>query len=187
MIRFVIALLAVSLACSAQDPLMRHYVEGEHLRYLLKTVNDGHRYQAQADGVVKKNDAGNFIEEYGRSQFVYDGSKIDLPQSTLDFRQVVTLDPKLRSGIPNLSKVHPALIGPITDFMTFYIHLALAIRNGLKRPGDHFYQKFGTPASWADGTYIVTGESECKDAALTDCTEAHPHDILRQVDVILVQ
>jgi hypothetical protein len=43
--------------------------------------------------------------------------------------------------------------------MTFYSDLWLAIKTEkLAHPGDHLYFKQGTPSSWADGTYTLTGE-----------------------------
>jgi hypothetical protein len=55
--------------------------------------------------------------------------------------------------------VDPRLIGPLTDFMTFYVDLWLAVKGNLAHPGDHFYFKRGTPNSWADGTYVVAAQS----------------------------
>ena len=44
--------------------------------------------------------------------------------------------------------------------MTFYVDLWLVIRTGkLRQEGDHMYQKGGGPASFADGTLVVLGES----------------------------
>ena len=51
------------------------------------------------------------------------------------------------------------MIGPITDWMTFYVDLWLANKlNTLNHAGDHFYFKRGAPNSWADGNYVVLGE-----------------------------
>src|SRR4029077_11935092 len=79
--------------------------------------------------------------------------------TSLDFRQTLSLDPATPPAIPNLSQVQTFLIGPITDMLTFYSDLWLAIQqSGLKRLGDHAYVKVGTPASWADGNYVTLGE-----------------------------
>jgi hypothetical protein len=44
--------------------------------------------------------------------------------------------------------------------MTFYADLWLANKTGqLAKPGDHFYRKNGVPSSWADGTYVLVGQS----------------------------
>lgn len=52
-------------------------------------------------------------------------------------------------------------IGPLTDFMTFYVDIWLANKLGqLKKAGDHSYFRNPTPAhSWADGTYVILGQS----------------------------
>ena len=67
------------------------------------------------------------------------------------------------------------MIGPILDFLNFYVDLWLAIRvGGLAHAGDHFYQKHGTPASWADGRYVVVGEDSIDfDVSLTDVDQSN--------------
>jgi len=78
----------------------------------------------------------------------------------MEFRQTLSLDPGRPPAIPKLAGVHPMLIGPITDFLTFYADLWLAARSGkLTAAGDHLYHGHGTPASWADGNRVVLGES----------------------------
>jgi hypothetical protein len=75
------------------------------------------------------------------------------------------------------------LIGPVTDFLTFYADLGLAIRSSaLVHPGDHFYQKYGAPNSWADGTKVILGE----DSIDFDLTLAAV-DTSRHVATIVVQ
>jgi hypothetical protein len=106
--------------------------------------------------VVKKNATGKFVEEYAWSNLVVDGAPVALSPAAAAFRQQLSLDEF--SGVPDLSQVIP-LIGPITDTLTFYVDLLLATRQGsLAKPGDHFYFKSGTPNSWADGNYVITGE-----------------------------
>ena len=69
---FAVILLICSTSCpivaqtlpGGDKILLRHYREGEKLRYRMKTVNEDWRYEIQADGVVKKDSAGNFFEEY---------------------------------------------------------------------------------------------------------------------------
>jgi hypothetical protein len=136
----------------------RHYTEGEKLTYHMKGDNDGWTYDVQANGVVKKNSAGHFIEEYGWSDFK-SNAPMSLSPETLAFRQNLSLDPDAPPSIPDLSKVQPFLIGPITDLLTFYADLWLANKQRLNQVGDHVYVKHGTPASWADGTYVILGES----------------------------
>ena len=111
------------------------------------------------NGVVRKDASGNFVEEYGWSDFK-SNTPMSLSASSSSFRQALSLDPAIPPSIPNLSQVQPILIGPITDTLTFYSDLWLAIRQSdLRRPGDHAYVKVGEPASWADGTHVIVGES----------------------------
>lgn len=140
--------------------LERRYREGETLVYRMKATNEGWRYEAQASGVVKKDSNGAWIEEYAWSNLISDGAPFSLPRSSVDFRQMLSLDPRKPPAIPNLAGVDRTLIGPITDLLTFYADLWLAEKVGtLSKPGDHLYVERGTPASWADGNYVVLGES----------------------------
>lgn len=163
----VSVLVSVAAVCSpAQTPpaapslLARRYQEGEKLSYHMKGSNRGRNgttvYEADATGVVKKNAAGKFVEEFAWSNLVVNGAPVALSPAAAAFRQQVSLDAFM--GVPDLSQVVP-LIGPITDTLTFYVDLLLATRQGsLAKPGDHFYFKSGTPNSWADGNYVITGE-----------------------------
>jgi hypothetical protein len=142
----------------APSPLARHYAEGEKLSYSMKGDNDGWTYEVQATAVVKKDPAGHFVEEYTWSDFKTN-APMSLSPASLSFRQPLSLDPAISPSVPNLSSVQPFLIGPITDLLTFYSDLWLAIRQtDLKRAGDHAYVKYGGPSSWADGTYVILGE-----------------------------
>jgi hypothetical protein len=140
------------------SPLARHYAEGEKLTYHMKGNNDGWTYEVRATGVVKKDANGHNVEEYAWSDFKSNAPMSLSPQS-LSFRQTLSLDPAVQPSIPNLSQVQPFLIGPITDLLTFYSDLWLAIgQSDLKHAGDHAYVKFGGPSSWADGNYVILGE-----------------------------
>jgi hypothetical protein len=151
-------LSAAQTVPSDHNLLLRRYREGEKLTYHMKGINEDWHYEIQADGVVKKDSAGTYFEEYAWSNLV-DNRKAILSPAMLDFRQQVTLDPNHRPAFPDLSHVDLKLIGPITDLMTFYGDLYLAAKTGkLANAGDHFYLKHGTPNSWADGTYVLTGE-----------------------------
>jgi hypothetical protein len=159
--RLVLALLfllAGSFSVAQTSPLARHYTEGEKLTYHMKGDNDGWTYEVQASGVVKKDAAGHFVEEYAWSDFK-SNAPMSLSPASLSFRQALSLDPAAPPAIPDLSQVQPFLIGPISDLLTFYSDLWLAIRQSdLKHAGDHAYVKFGGPSSWADGTYVILGE-----------------------------
>ncbi len=178
-IRVALTLLIVGgLACIfAQNRglLSRRYREGERLAYRMKAVNEGRRYEVRARGVVKKDSAGKYIEEYGWSDWISDGAPLTLPPAGLEFRQILSLDPDATPPIPDLTKVPPRLIGPITDMMTFYVDLWLAVRSGkVNQAGDHLYHQHGTPASWADGNYTVLGEDSIDfDITLTDVDKSN--------------
>jgi hypothetical protein len=160
-------LAGVSLVAQAPTPaadlLARHYRDGETLSYLMKTSNRGRTntltYTIAADVVVKKDAEGRFFEEIAWHDMAVDGAPFALPASSQAFRQRLTLEanPKY-AQVPDLSKVHPMLIGPITDLLTFYADLLVAHGAGLTKAGDHFHLAHGTPASWADGQHVVIGE-----------------------------
>ena len=142
------------------SPLHRQYHEGEKLVYRMNGVNEAWKYTIQADGVVKKNSSGEFFEEYRWSKMETAGQPMALSPQTAEFRQRISLDPNQMPSVPDFAKVDLKLIGPITDFMTFYSDLWLAIKVGqLKQVGDHFFLPNGVPNSWADGSHVVLGES----------------------------
>jgi hypothetical protein len=163
--------------------LERRYREGETLVYRMKAINEVWRYEAQASGVVKKDSSGAWIEEYAWSSLISNGAPFSLPPASVEFRQVLSLDPGNPPAIPNLAVVHPTLIGPITDLLTFYVDLWLAEKVGtLSKPGDHAYQENGNPASWADGKRVVLGESSIDfDITLSQV------DVARGVATLLVR
>jgi hypothetical protein len=165
------------------DPLLtRHYTEGEKLVYAMKGNNDGWEYEIKANGVVKKDGAGHMVEEFGWSDFK-SNAPMTLNAASLNFHQTLSLSPDSHPSIPDLSQVQPFLIGPITDMLTFYSDLWLAMQQGtLNHAGDHAYVKFGTAASWADGNYVLLGEDSIDfDLTLKDVDSA------KQVATLLVQ
>jgi hypothetical protein len=139
--------------------LTRRYIEGEKLVYHMLGNNNGWRYEIQANGVVKKGEQGRYFVEYRWSDLSSNNQRVPLAPASLNFRQDLSLTPGYRLSIPNLTEVQPALIGPITDLLTFYADLQLAISQGLSRPDDHAYVKYGRPSSWADGRHVLLGES----------------------------
>jgi hypothetical protein len=142
------------------NPLHRQYRDGETLVYKMTGTNENWHYTVRAEGTVKKNDKGAYIEEYRWTDMTSDGKPYTLSPAMADFRQSLSLDPKAMPSMPDLSKVDPSLIGPITDMMTFYVDLWLPAMMGVvKKPGDHYYFKMGQPNSWADGTHVLTGVS----------------------------
>lgn len=162
---------------SQHSLLERKYKEGEKLSYHMKASNRERErtllYEIQADGVVTRNTSG-FIEEFAWSGLVVDGKPMALPPSSQALRQVLSLTPNPSLGIPDLSKAHPMMIGPITDLLTFYADMLIAKSQGkLARAGDHFYFKHGTPNSWADGTYVTLGQDSIDfDVTLAEVDQA---------------
>lgn len=144
---------------AASNPLHRTYRDGETLAYHMKGVNDGWHYEIDGEGVVKKDAAGQFTEEYQWTHMISEGQPLTLSTSA-DYRQRITLDPNTNPSGPDLSKVDPKMIGPVTDMMTFYADLWLANKIGmLHKAGDHFYFRNPMgPSSWADGTRVLVGE-----------------------------
>jgi len=177
---FIVA-LALPKFCAAQTSagapsiLTRHYQEGETLNYHMKATNKDRvhttAYEIDATGVVKKNAAGNFAEEYAWTNLVVNGKPVAVSPAIRDFRQTLSLDPAAPSGLPNLSQV-VQIVGPITDMLTFYADLWLSTRlNKFVKPGDHFYfdKMSATPNSWADGVSTLIGEDVIAfDITLTD-------------------
>ncbi len=159
--------------------LSRHYRDGEVLAYRMIGSNKGYRgtiqYEAQANGVVKKNSAGIFIEQFGWANPSFNNNAIPLSQRDANFRQSLSLDTDYKLSVPDLSQVTPMLIAPITDLLAFYADLQLAIRQeGLKHAGDHVYVKYVAASSWADGANTLIGEDSI-DFDIT-LTEVAPND-----------
>jgi hypothetical protein len=88
------------------------------------------------------------------------GQPVSLASTIGEYRQKLSLDPEQTPSAPDLTRVDPKLIGPITDMMTFYADLWLVNKLGvLKKAGDHFYFRNPMPpASWADGSRVLVGE-----------------------------
>ena len=143
--------------------LVRHYLQGEVLHYRMQGLNEGHlstiRYRVRADGVVKRNQSGIFVEEFSWSDLHVNNNAIPLSPASQEFREDLSLSPRYRLSVPDLSKVQPILIGPITDLLTFYADALLAMNQpALVHAGDRVYVKHGTPNSWADGNYFTLGQ-----------------------------
>jgi hypothetical protein len=152
---------AASPRAAAQTPLSRRYREGEVVFYRMTASNrDRFRtttYRADATGTVKKGPSGSFVEEFTWSNFVFDDKPVELPAAK-DFRQLLSLTPGYPMSMPDIRPVL-RIVGPIADLLTFYVDVALATQQGsLAKEGDHFRFDHGTPASWADGSYVVVGE-----------------------------
>lgn len=167
---FILILMGFTIAASlrvtnqGESPaIARRYQDGEPLVYRMIATNQSHQdvthYEARAEGEVRRDSAGHFYEEYSWSHLRVNDAKVALPPASTNFRQRLSLSPEYRLSIPDLRGVHPALVGPVVDLLTFYADVQLAMREpGLVQPGDHVYVNDGNPNSWADGTRILIGE-----------------------------
>jgi len=150
-------------AAAPTPTLARHYQEGETIAYKMTGVNQGHqgtiRYEAHAEGVVKKAASGMFFEEFAWKDLHVNGQPFALSPASQELRESVSLAPGYPFTIPDLSKPQPILIGPITDLLAFYADAMLTMQQkDLVRAGDHVYVKNGTPNSWADGFHVIFGQ-----------------------------
>ncbi len=180
--------IAANPKASAQPNLLqRHYREGEPIRYHMTGSNQtGARtvkYEADAEGIVVKDSTGAFSEDLTWSHLVVDGQPVTLPAGEQAFHQRLTLAPETPLALPDLSRVHRSLIGPITDLLNFYADLRLAAGNdSLSRPGDHFVFRHGKPNSWATpAAGVLVGE----DAIDFDVTLQGVNDSLRTATVLV--
>ena len=131
-------LLAGQAIANDPNPLLRRYREGEQLNYHMKGSNERWQYEIEVHGIVEKDSAGNYFEEYRWANLSSANQSITLPPASLNFRQRLALDPNQNPKAPDLTQVDPRLIGPITDLMTFYADLWLATKTGqLTHAGDH--------------------------------------------------
>ena len=142
------------------DPLLvRRYQEGDRFGYLMTGRNEDSAYEVRLRATVLRDAAGRFVEEYAWSDLVIDGVPQRLTPTSQQFRQAVTLNGDAPFVFPDLSRVQPNLIGPVTDLLTVYADLFLAMYAGrLRAPGDRFFVRRNAPNSWADGTVVLIGE-----------------------------
>jgi hypothetical protein len=148
---------------ASPSPLARQYRQGEQLAYRMRASNRDRvrntTYAATARGVVKRDSAGTFCEEYQWSDIVWNGTAFDLPEANRAFRQVLSLAPSHAPALPDFSTLHPRLVGPTADLMTFYSDVWLATRQpSLRQAGDRVRVNHGDASSWADGTRVLLGE-----------------------------
>lgn len=163
LVMMVLCGVAVGQGGPDEVKLARHYVEGEVVAYRMTGVNESpsrdFRYEAEARGVVRREASGVFVEELGWSDLKVGGAAFALSAESEAFREPLSLDMGYKLKVPDLSKVQPVLIGPITDLLTFYADEQLAMRQaGLRRAGDRVVVKHGVANSWADGRRTLVGE-----------------------------
>ena len=160
-----LAVLLASTLVSAQmptpgsGPLTRHYRDGETLTYHITATNEDWHYTAEASGTANKTASGSYVEDFCWTGMTSNGQPITLAPAMAQFRQPLSLDPNWTPSMPDLSKVDPRMVGPITDLMTFYVDLWLMNKIGvLQHPGDHFLVPNPQTSSWADGTKVLVGK-----------------------------
>ena len=150
--------VAAQQAATGAGTLHRQYTDGLVSRYLMTGNNDGWQYTIQATDVVKRDANGRYYEEIAWSDLTSNAQQALTPAS-LALRQTVSLDaPASYMRVPNLATVQPLLIGPITDTLTIYSDLLLAMQAKLTQPGQTAYVSRTTPNSWADGQRVLLGQ-----------------------------
>jgi hypothetical protein len=154
---------AQDVGATASNIFSRRYSLGETLLYRMSGRNQDSRglrvYTATASGTVTSNSSGLSVVPFSWSDLVWNGEALPLSPADATMRETLSLDPRYKLTVPDLSKVNPKLIGPITDLLTFYADLQLADRHTeLKKPGDHVFFKYAGSNSWADGQYVLIGQ-----------------------------
>jgi hypothetical protein len=143
--------------------LARHYQDGEKIAYTISALNQSRsktdEYEARVEGAVSKDKSGIFVEDLAWTDLQVNDSQVRLSAASRAFREPLSLAPGSKLSIPDLSKIQTGLIGPISDLLTFYADVKIAMnQKGLAHAGDHAYVNFGAPNSWADGAKIVLGQ-----------------------------
>jgi hypothetical protein len=154
----VAPIIAAQRTATEGGTLQRRYTDGAVSHYLMTGNNEGWQYTMQATDVVKRDTNGRYYEEIGWSG-VTSSAQQALAPASLALRQTVSLDdPASYMKVPNLANVQPLLIGPITDTLTIFSDLLLAMQAKLVQPGQTTYVSRTTPNSWADGQRVLLGQ-----------------------------
>ncbi len=151
-------------ALSGMPPILeRRYQDREKIAYTISGINHSRsnttEYEARVEADVRKDPSGIFVEEFAWTDLELNDEQVHLSHASRAFKDPLSLAPGFRLSVPDLSRVDPRLIGPITDLLTFYADAKIAMsQKGLMREGDRVRVPYGTPSSWADGTHIVIGQ-----------------------------
>lgn len=171
----VVPARAVQGAATEAGALQRRYTGGAVSHYLMPGNNDGWQYTIAATDVVKRDTNGRYYEEIGWSDLTSNAQQALTPAS-LALRQTVSLDdPSSYMRVPNLATVQPLLIGPITDTLTIYSDLLLAMQSKLAQPGQTAYVPRTTPNSWADGRRVLLGQDVVDFSLKVEATNQAEH------------
>jgi len=153
-----VASIAAQNAPDAARLLMRRYVEGSRLQYRMTGLENGTGYTVTIIAMTRRTADGRFVEEMAWSDMTVNGEPRVLAPESQAFRVAVTLEGGAPYEPPDFSRAR-GLLGPVTDLLTFYADLFLAMHRGaLRDAGDRFYFVNPMTASWADGTSVVLGE-----------------------------
>ena len=167
--RPAVAAFVVLATCSvpglmAQPPatdglLDRRYREGDRFGYVMTGRDDNSTYSVRLTATVTRDLTGQLVEQYSWSDLVVNGVPQQLTPMSERFRQAMTLHGDSPFVFPDLSLLQPGLIGPVTDLLTLYADLFLAMHAGqLRTPGDRFVVQRDAVNTWADGTVVLIGE-----------------------------
>ena len=138
--------------------LQRRYADGAISHYVMTGNNDGWQYTIHATDLVKRDANGRYYEEIRWSNLTSNAQQ-PLTPASLALGQTVSLDdPVSYMKVPDLAAVQPLLVGPITDTLTIYSDLLLAIQAKLVQPGQTAYVARTSPNSWADGQHVLLGQ-----------------------------
>src|SRR5260370_16308687 len=96
------------------DPLHRQYREGEKLAYHMKGINEAWHYEIDADGLVKKDAAGKFFEEYQWTHMESAGRPQQLAASAGGVPRRPAPPPPPKPPPPRFSQPDPHKIRPHT-------------------------------------------------------------------------
>jgi hypothetical protein len=162
---------------AAAPVLARHYQDGEKIGYTISGMNQTgekmHEYEARAEGVVSKDATGVPVENLAWTDLSIDDNQIRLSAASRAFREPLSLAQGAKLGIGDLYHVQAGLVGPVTDLLTFYADVKIAMnQHNLVHPGDHAYVSFGAPSSWADGTRIILGQDSIDFAVMLKSIDA---------------
>ena len=158
-----ISLCAPALVAQSAGPslIARRYRLGDSLHFVMEASNRDRNgtltYSARANGVVRQDSLGRYVEEFEWSHLKRNGRDVPLAQGSPSVGQRLTLDPRWIVP-PDVSHTDPRLIGPVLDLFTFYADLWLAEKLPLARVGDRQRVPRDVPNSWADGHVTILGE-----------------------------
>ena len=150
--------LAAQQVSTGERLLTRRYTEGSHLRYRMTGRDGPTAYEVTIAGTTLRRPDGQFVDEFAWSDMVVNGTPRVLAPSSQALRVAVTLEGGTPFEVPDLGEA-PGLVGPVTDLLTFYADLFLAMHQGaLRLAGDRFSFTNPRTASWADGKVVILGE-----------------------------